>query len=279
MNDDEVGGEHKARGEGAEGSPVDPTSPEHVAHAIRGLREQLARMEQLLAEAPPAVRRFERVLPAGLRPTEPEDRTPVTVIIFVAIGLQVVLPGHLEFHPTWLLPSLELVLGLTLVFARVFKVARLKPHIRTVGLTTIALVSLANAWSAGELVVGLIRGTERFNAVHLFMYGGAIYVTNIIVFSLWYWDFDRGGPVGRALAKQPWPDFMFPQMSSPELASPDWRPLILDYLFLSFTNATAFSPTDVMPMSRWAKVLMMVQSAVSLATVSLVIARAINILS
>jgi hypothetical protein len=250
-----------------------------VTHAIRGLREQLDRMEHLIGEGPPAARRLDGALPASLRPSEPEDRTVVTVIVFVAIALQLALPGHLNFRPTWLLPSLEVVLGLTLIVGRLFKIDRLTPHIRSVGLSLIALVSLANAWSAGSLVVGLLRKTEGANAVHLFANGGEIYLTNIIVFGVWYWDFDRGGPIGRALGKRPWPDFMFPQMSSPEVASPEWRPLILDYLYLSFTNATAFSPTDVMPMSRWAKVLMMVQSAVSLTTVSLVIARAVNILS
>ena len=100
----------------------------------------------------------------------------------------------------------------------------------------------------------------------------------MIVFSLWYWDLDRGGPVARAHAMRAHPDFLFPQMASPELAPPDWEPLFVDYFYTSFTNATAFSPTDVMPLSRWAKLAMMLQSAVSLATLALVIARAVNIL-
>ena len=86
----------------------------------------------------------------------------------------------------------------------------------------------------------------------------------MIAFALWYWEFDRGGPVARALAIKPYPDFEFPQMTSPELAPPSWEPMFADYFYLSFTNATAFSPTDVMPLSRWAKMLMLVQSAVSL---------------
>jgi uncharacterized membrane protein len=100
----------------------------------------------------------------------------------------------------------------------------------------------------------------------------------VIAFALWYWEFDRGGPVARALAIKPYPDFEFPQMTSPELAPPSWEPMFADYFYLSFTNATAFSPTDVMPLSRWAKMLMLVQSAVSLLLAALVIARAVNIL-
>ena len=89
---------------------------------------------------------------------------------------------------------------------------------------------------------------------------------------------DRGGPAARANARKTHPDFLFAQMSSPELVDKDWEPTFVDYLFLSFTNATAFSPTDTLPLSRWAKLAMMFQSAVSLATLALVIARAVNIL-
>ena len=101
---------------------------------------------------------------------------------------------------------------------------------------------------------------------------------NVVVFALWYWELDRGGPVARAQATSQYPDFVFPQMLTPELAPTHWESAFVDYLYLSFTNATAFSPTDVLPLSRWAKLTMMVQSAVSLATVALVIARAVNIL-
>ena len=99
-----------------------------------------------------------------------------------------------------------------------------------------------------------------------------------IVFALWYWEFDRGGPVARANATHMYPDFQFVQMASPQLAPPGWEPAFGDYLYLSFTNAAAFSPTDVMPLSRWAKMGMTVQAAVSIVTVALVVARAVNIL-
>ena len=99
----------------------------------------------------------------------------------------------------------------------------------------------------------------------------------MIAFALWYWEFDRGGPGARAATPRATPDFLFPQMSDPRL-DPTWRATFLDYLYVSFTNATAFSPTDTMPLSRWAKMLMLTQSAVSLITVGLVFARAINVL-
>jgi uncharacterized membrane protein len=114
--------------------------------------------------------------------------------------------------------------------------------------------------------------------VPLLTTGASVWLTNVIAFGLWYWEFDRGGPVVRAAGTMRHPDLMFPQMASPELAPPDWEPQFVDYLYLSFTNATAFSPTDVMPLARWAKLTMLVQSAVSLAIGALVIARAVNIL-
>ena len=100
----------------------------------------------------------------------------------------------------------------------------------------------------------------------------------MIIYAFWYWMFDRGGSVARAINPRPYPDFLFPQMTDIKLAKPGWRPEFFDYLYTSFTNATAFSPTDVMPMSRWAKLTMMVQSSVALLLAILVIARAVNIL-
>ena len=114
--------------------------------------------------------------------------------------------------------------------------------------------------------------------VTLLLAGSGIWLTNVIVFALWYWQFDRGGPVARALGVKPYPDFLFPQQTAPDIAPPDWEAEFVDYLYLSFTNATAFSPTDVMPLSRWTKMTMLVQAAASLLIVALVVARAVNIL-
>jgi len=127
-------------------------------------------------------------------------------------------------------------------------------------------------------LVGQLPISEFENAGPLLVTGGAIWLTNVIVFGLWYWEFDRGGPVARALGTRPYPDFQFVQMTSRELAPPDWEPAFTDYLYLAFTNASAFSPTDVMPLSRWAKLAMALQSVISIVTVALIVARAVNIL-
>ena len=119
---------------------------------------------------------------------------------------------------------------------------------------------------------------ERIGPVDVLMTGGAVWVTNVIVCALIYWELDSGGPAARANASHDKPDFLFPQMTSPDLARHDWEPMFVDYLYLGFTNATAFSPTDTLPMTRWSKLTMMFQSGVSVALVALIIARSINIL-
>jgi len=149
--------------------------------------------------------------------------------------------------------------------------------VRPVSLLLVALATLANVYSAGQLVWRLVHGHEGESAGPLLLIGGAVWLTNVIIFALWYWEFDRGGPAARAQATKVYPDFQFPQMATPDQTHPDWEPTFIDYLYLSFTNATAFSPTDTLPMTRWAKLLMLVQSCVSLATVALVIARAVNV--
>ena len=116
------------------------------------------------------------------------------------------------------------------------------------------------------------------DARSLLLSGGSIWITNVVIFGLWFWELDRGGPGKRAEAVEPFPDFMFPQMSDPRFAPSDWHPNFFDYLYTSFTNASAFSPTDVMPLSRWAKMLMLIQSMTALLIVGLVVARAVNIL-
>ena len=138
-------------------------------------------------------------------------------------------------------------------------------------------MTLSNTASAAKLIHHLIT-SQITTASELLASGGSIWLTNIVIFSLWYWDLDRGGPGARAEAKESYPDFIFPQMSDPDYAPRHWHPNFFDYLYVSFTNASAFSPTDVLPLSRWAKMLMLVQSTTSLLTVGLVIARAVNIL-
>jgi uncharacterized membrane protein len=202
----------------------------------------------------------------------------VSLAILAAIALQLSLPYHLSVHPRFLLPAAEALLLIALIIANPRRINRQSQQLRTASMGLIALISIANASSAVRLVIGLVQATEGEDATRLLFYGGAIWLTNVIVFALWYWELDRGGPVARMLALRQHPDFLFAQMASPDLAPADWEPLFPDYFYLSFTNATAFSPTDTLPFTRWAKMLMLLQSAVSLATVALVIARAVNIL-
>ncbi|GGU49469.1 hypothetical protein GCM10010211_12050 [Streptomyces albospinus] len=240
--------------------------------------ERLARIEALLA---PAVSGIEeagrRLLPAWRRVTKGEPRWPSTLAVLVAVALQFQLPERLAIHPEWLLPTLETALLIALVAANPYRIERASKLYRWAGLVLIAMISAANGWSAVHLVMGLVRGTEGNDAGPLLATGGSIWLTNVIVFALWYWEWDRGGPVARIHAVRTYTDFLFPQMQTPELAPEHWEPQFPDYLYLSFTNATAFSPTDVMPLTRWAKMLMLLQSAVSLLTVVLVVARAVNI--
>ena len=181
-------------------------------------------------------------------------------------------------RPRWLLPVLAGLLLIGILVANNRIVDWRSRALRVASLVLIALLSIATAASAVRLVLDLVQARGIRDPAELLLTGAAIWLTNMIVFGLWYWEFDRGGPAARALAIKPYPDFLFPQMTSQTLAPPDWEPQFVDYLYLSFTNATAFSPTDVMPMSQWTKLTMLAQSMVSLAIVVLVVARAVNIL-
>ena len=262
-------------------APVDPVSPEDSLHRlIETLQEHLKRIERETApEVTGATKAVHQGLaPAWRRATEGEHRLPIAGAIAVAIALQLVLPSRLVIGPAWLLPTLEglLFIGLTTYNPR--RLNRTSDAVRAASVALIALISLANAWATARLIDGLINGKEGDSASVLISRGASVYITNIIVFALWYWEWDRGGPVLRAHGTRQYPDFLFPQMAQPSLAPPEWEPNFIDYLYVSFTNATAFSPTDTMPLSRWAKMLMLVQSAVALLTVAFVIARAINVL-
>jgi hypothetical protein len=219
-------------------------------------------------------------VPAWLRETAGEWRIPVVVAIVAAIVLQAMLPSAYRLGPRFLVPGLEALLLAVLVVANPVRFDRETRTLRTLSLILTALVSLANATSAVLLIKTLIVGRNGAadNAAALLAGGAAIFVTNIIAFGLWYWEFDRGGPFARAAARRRHGDFLFPQMANPEVTDLDWEPQFLDYLYVSFTNAVAFSPTDTMPLSRWAKMLMLAQSATSVATLGLVIARAVNVL-
>jgi len=212
-----------------------------------------------------------------------EPRWPASLAVVAAIALYVILPNRLiaGLGPRWLVPTIEGLLVVALLVASPRRLPAESARLRTVAIMLIAFVNLANVVSLGQLVHELLavhRGAAPGG--HALIYASApVWLTNVLVFGLWYWELDRGGPAARLRAQRRQPDFLFPQMTAPDATTPDWAPTFLDYLYVSFTNATAFSPTDSMPLTAWAKILMMVQSLASLLTVAIVISRAVNILS
>ncbi|GAA4580531.1 hypothetical protein GCM10023194_09100 [Planotetraspora phitsanulokensis] len=220
----------------------------------------------------------ENRLPVWLRETEAEGRWTAAAAVIAVIAIHVVLRTMLDVSPLWLMPALESALLVGLIIANPVNFTRESRFLRAASLTLIGVISAANAWIIVREVARLVGGHEH-DAARLLATGAGVWIINVLLFALWYWELDRGGPVARSKARCPYPDFLFPQMSEREVAPPDWRPTFTDYLYLAFTNATAFSPTDVMPLSRWAKMVMLVQSATSLVVVALVIARAINVLT
>ncbi len=263
----------------AGGPEPEPAPPTAAAVPPDELHHLLGRLEHLLDPEHDALKRMqERVEPAWRRATRGEPRLPVILAAFATIALEMLLPARVAERPRWVFGvAAVLILG-AIYLANPKRIDRPTPRLRIASMVLIALLSANNAASAVRLVLDLTRAQGIRTPAGLLLTGAAIWLTNVFVFSLWYWELDRGGPGSRALGASPYPDFLFPQMTTPTLAPVDWEPAFVDYFYMSFTNATAFSPTDVMPMSRWAKLLMLLQSAISLVTVALVIARAVNIL-
>ncbi len=211
-------------------------------------------------------------------PSGGESRWPALLAVLAAISLQLVLPDALirGLGNRALIPALEGALIVVLLVVNPGRISKEESRLRMIGVALIALISVANMVSLIELIHALLYGSSA-SGRSLVYASAPIWLTNVIVFGLWYWELDRGGPAYRRLSEHRQPDFLFPQMSTPG-AAPGWVPDFLDYLYTSFTNATAFSPTDTMPLTAWAKLLMMLQSLASLVTVAVVVSRAVNIL-
>jgi uncharacterized membrane protein len=209
-------------------------------------------------------------------PARSEPHWPPMMVVLVAIALQILLPNRLTPGPNWLLPALEGVLLIGLVVMSPQRLTGEHSGRRRLAMTITALVSLDNAISLGLLVHFLLHHNVS-QGRQLIIAGSIIWLTNVLIFALWYWETDRGGPGRRAAAHDSAPDFLFPQMTDGRIA-PGWRPRFPDYLYVSLTNAAAFSPTDTMPLTAMAKGIMGLQSIVSLVTIGLVVSRAVNIL-
>jgi uncharacterized membrane protein len=201
------------------------------------------------------------------------------LVVVAAIALDLFLPERLTIGPGWLLPAIEGALLVALVVVSPHPVWRTSEARRKVAIFLIALVSAANIFSLVELCRYLLHhhvGSGR----ELIFAGVQLWLTNVLLFGLWYWELDRGGPLRRTTrteADGP-PDFMFPQDADPRMRPPGWSPGLIDYLYVSLTNASAFSPTDTMPLSPYAKALMGAQALTSLLIVILVVSRAVGIL-
>ena len=294
--------------DGPGSAPATPSAPDDVQHhlaALRAVHEELTRVAAALHHGADTAHHtlhttrhgldsarhavghavhhtgvdIKAHCPAWLRPTAGENRWPVAGAILVAIALQMALPDRLSLLNRWLLPALELALLIALVIAVPHRFHKRSRPLRIASLTLTGLLSVANAWSAALLVVGLVAGTEGEDAGPLLSAGAAIWLTNVIAFALWYWQFDRGGPAARA----PRRSRRCPTSSSRRCGAPSWPSRSGNPS--SWTTCTCRSPTPprsarptCMPLSRWAKLTMLAQSLVSLVTVALVIARAVNIL-
>jgi uncharacterized membrane protein len=208
-----------------------------------------------------------------------EKRWPMAITLMVAIALPFLLPPKFSLGPDWIVSVIEGVLLVTLIVADPGRIDRRSAAIRTFSLVLVAVLVIGAAGITARLVVDLIRGgPETHSPGQLLQVGSIAWLYVIIAFSFLYWELDGGGPEVRARAQPDYPDLAFPQHLNPQIARPSWRPEFFDYLYLSFTGATAFSPTDVMPVARWAKLAMAVQATACLVVLGLVIARAVNIL-
>ena len=203
----------------------------------------------------------------------------MAMAVLVAAAMQFALPNRHVLKPTFLFPTVELLLLAVLMIGDPGRIDRRSPLLHRLTLVLIAAMSLDNLAAVVELVGDIIRNDKQETGTVLLATGGAIWLTNVIAFSLWYWMLDRGGPAERANQTGIAPAFVFAEMVSPEFVRDDWTPEYIDYLWLAFTNATAFSPTDTMPVTHWAKMLMFLQAAISLVVAVMVIARAVNILN
>jgi hypothetical protein len=206
------------------------------------------------------------------------SRWPAIVALLALSGLYAALPPRMTVvGPRWLLLALEIPVLLFLVVVRHADL-RISPHVvRAVAVAMLSLATLLIAVSVETLIATLVVSTT-LSAGDLLSSAAGLWIANVVTFALWFWELDRGGPQRRRRLDHPSPDFLFPQQSGPDIGPPGWSPDFVDYLFVAFTNATAFSPTDTLPLTRRVKVLMMVEAFTSLLMVAILAARAVNIL-
>jgi uncharacterized membrane protein len=215
-----------------------------------------------------------------LVPAQPiEPRWIAALMILVVLGLLTALPDRVRFVPVWIpyIPGLAVLAAMAMVPLTGGKTRWLRLE-RIVLLVFCVLMGIATLVSLTYLIYEMINRSTVLDGLQLLTSSIAVWSVNVLIFSLLYWQIDLGGPEARINHRQSQPDWLFPQGSLPEDVMPNWRPTFIDYLFLSYNTATAFSPTDTLPLTIRAKLLMMLQSIISLVTILVVVSRAINII-
>jgi hypothetical protein len=214
-----------------------------------------------------------------VQPIRDESRWPPALVIVVVLLLLAALPGHVYVLPIWVS-----YLAALAVLVPMAAVALTRGNTLWLGIERMMIILLAVAYVANtiaelaDMIGAITLRPSSGNAFSLLSSSVAIWVANVLTFSLLYWQIDQGGPYARASKSTQKPDWVFPQPATPEDLPPDWRPLFLDYLYLGYNTATAFSPTDALPLTHRAKMLMMIESTISLLTMVIILARAINVI-
>ena len=271
------------------------SDPGEVAATMDAARALIAEADAA-AERPPATVKVEasvrdwRAWRRGSAPRSPvsgpgiagvraEKRWPMACTLVLAMTVPLLLPPRFSLGPSWAVPAVEALLLVAIIAIDRGRIDRRSAAGRALSLGLVAVLVADAAGVTGRLITDLIEGGPETNsATDLLKTGFLVWLYTMIAFAFLYWVLDGGGPESRFLAPPQFPDLAFPEQLNPQVAAPSWRPEFFDYLYLGFTDATAFSPTDVMPLARWAKLAMTVQATGSLVILGLVIAGAVNIL-
>ena len=206
-----------------------------------------------------------------------ESRLPMAVAVLAVMAFALVAPVDLSLVPGWVIAAVEGFLLVALILGDPGRIDRTGPWQRRTSIALVVVILASTLGATALLLYYLLTGSPiTSHADQVLIAGAKVWLGNNVAFAFLYWEFDAGGPAARAHGMPRYLDFAFPQQVSPDVAPPGWRPEFIDYLYLGFTTANAFSPTDTMPLVHWAKVAMGSQALISFVVVGLVIARAVN---